>query len=143
MAVHMNVDARDWIRGTRPWEQFLVYCNRLGREQGSELWATYLTDRRLFDMYRELLDQEDEDAEKRPGLFGYDRTAEGLHAVQVQLALLYRVMAQTPTFPLPKGPVFPGEVLRSESDEAEVVDLFTEIAAAQQRWREEHESEVS
>lgn len=130
MAIHMNVDARAWVRGERPWEQFLIYCDRLGREQGTQLWAAYLTDERLFDAYRKALADKDPDEEQRPQLFGYDRVAEGLHAVSVQIALLHRAMSRNLAFPLPKGPVFPGERFATEDEDAEITDLFTDIEQA-------------
>jgi hypothetical protein len=127
MAVHMHVDARAWVRGERPWEQFLIYCDRLGRTQGTELWAAYLTDERLFDEYRKSLRDRDPDDERRPGLFGYDRVAEGLHGLEVQVASLIRVMARNLAYPLPKGPMFPSERFASEDEQAEVIDLFADI----------------
>lgn len=133
MAVHMGVDARAWVRGERPWPQFLIYCDRLGRTQGTELWAAYLTDERLFDEYRKSLAVRNPDEEQRPSLFGYDRNAEGLHAIAVQVASLIRVMARNLAYPLPKGPVFPSERFASEDEQAEVNDLLAHIERAMEQ----------
>jgi hypothetical protein len=130
MAVHMNgMDARAWIRGEKPWAQFLIYCDRLGSQQGTELWAAYLTDERLFSEYRKALANRG-DTVQRPGLFGFDRIAEGLLAVQAEIALLHQVTARNFAYPVPKGPVFPAERFESEDAEVEVADLMTDIESA-------------
>lgn len=131
MAVHMGgLDARAWIRGERPWNQFLIYCDRLGSEMGTELWAAYLTDERLFSEYRKALAEKAGSVE-RPGLFGFNRIAQALLAVQAEIALLHQVMARNLAYPVPKGPLFPAERFENEDTEAEVADLMSDIESAQ------------
>jgi hypothetical protein len=130
MAVHMSgTDARAWVRGEKPWDQFLIYCDRLGSQQGTELWAAYLTDERLFSEYRKALANRG-DTVNRPGLFGFDRVTQGLLAVQTELAALHQVMARNLAYPLPKGPLFPAERFAEEDTEAEVNDLMADIESA-------------
>jgi hypothetical protein len=137
MAVHMNgVDARAWVRGEKPWEQFLIYCDRLGSQQGTALWAAYLTDERLFEEYRKAwAARKDGKDDHRPSLVGFDRAAEGLMAVQAEIALLHRVTARNLAYPLPKGPLFPGERFENEDEEAEINTLHAEVAAGFERGR--------
>lgn len=131
------MDARAWIRGERPWTQFLNYCDRLGRTQGTELWAAYLNDERLFDAYRKEIEKADEDkAEHRPSLIGFDRLSEGLHGLQVEIAVLNRALTRNPAYPIPKGPVFPKERFEAEAQEAQVIHLSSAVQAALRRGEE-------
>lgn len=130
------MDARAWVRGEKPWTQFLNYCDRLGRTQGTELWAAYLTDERLFDSYRKQLASGDDTKEHRPSLTGFDRIAEGLHGMQVEIAVLNRVLTRNPAYPIPKGPVFPKERFDAAAQEAEVIHLSSAVQAALRRGEE-------
>lgn len=142
MAVHMHVDARAWVRGEKPWGQFLIYCDRLGREQGTELWAALLNDERLFPAYRKALAERVEDTVSRPSLAGFDRVAEGLLAVRTELALLHQVTARNLAYPLPKGPLFPAERFEEEEEQASLGNLRAEVERGFARGREAEQTEV-
>lgn len=132
-----GTDARDWVRGRRPWSQFLNYCDRLGRTSGTDLWAVYLTDPRLDALYREQLAERDPEQVDRLPLAGFDRHAEALLELRKDMAHLIRALGR-PGYPLPQGPIFPAERFTTEDQQVEATGLWDSIAQGQQRWKELH-----
>lgn len=102
----MHVDARDFIRGTRPWDQFLVYCDEIAQEQGGRLWAAQLSDPRYEAEIEKRL-AEAEDSSGRPPLQGYTGEIKALYQVANQVRLLIGVMAQQELDLIegPEGPI--------------------------------------
>ncbi|KAB7752878.1 hypothetical protein [Mycolicibacterium mucogenicum] len=78
----------------------------------------------------------DDDPPPRPDLAGYDQVADGLLGIRRELAVLIRVTANKPTYPLPQGPVFPAERFAVQDDHAEADRLEASVAAGLQRGRE-------
>jgi hypothetical protein len=70
-----GVDARDFFRGTRPWDQFHNYVKTLGLTEGSQFWAAQLSDVRFDEELEEKLAAIKQQRESEPpSLVGYTRT---------------------------------------------------------------------
>jgi hypothetical protein len=131
------VDARDFVRGVRPWDQFLIYATYVGNIEGSQLWAAQLSDDRFLpDIERELKAMKAAGDKARPPLAGYTREVDALFRVATELRLLRAEMGKWGSAPPILGPVFPGERIQQREDEIEVSELQQAIAAGHQNWRE-------
>lgn len=74
---YWGVDALDFFRGLKPWDQFLRLVDRAVLREGSALWAAKLSDEEflesLWEKYRKNRRAFDNVEEVRPELFGFDR----------------------------------------------------------------------
>lgn len=69
-----GVDARDFFRGSRPWDQFYNYVKTLGLTEGSQFWAAQLEDERFDDeLEKQLEENKHKRGQERPSLVGYNR----------------------------------------------------------------------
>lgn len=128
------MDARDFIRGTRPWDQFLVYAAYVSRIDGSRLWAAQLSDDRFLPVIEKQLKEMKEPA--RPALSGYSREVDGLFRVATELRLLRAEMGKWGSAPPILGPVFPSEKIQDRHDAEEVDELRAAVEAGHRNWRE-------
>lgn len=101
----MHVDARDWIRGRRPWPQFLTYAIRVANTEGSDLWAAQLSDDRNLPAIKSAL-RALGDRPVRPPLAGHTAVVAGLYLVANQIRQLTGAIAHTVLPPL-LGPEMP------------------------------------
>lgn len=135
-----GVDARDFIRGTRPWSQFLTYTTYIAQNvNGSALWAAQLDDERFLPAIEKQLKEMAKDKNAppaRPSLTGYSREVDGLHRVAVELRMLRAEMGKWTEAPPILGPLFPREKLEARADAQEVLDLAAAIAVGHSNWTE-------
>jgi hypothetical protein len=133
-----GVDARDFIRGSRPWSQFLNYCEYLIENvDGCALWAGQLNDERFLPMIEQRLrDIRKTGEQTRPSLTGYSREVDGLHRVATELRMLRAEIGKWGTAPPILGPVFPTEKIQNQWDAQEVSDLSEAIEAGHRNWKE-------
>lgn len=132
----MHVDARDWIKGTRPWASFLVHANYIAQTEGSRLWAAQLSDERFLPEIRKALAEKAKtNGSNRPALAGWDRMVDMLHRVAVEVRMLRSDITKQVLEPLP-GPVFPSEIIKREDSDHEVDKLMATIAQGHENWRE-------
>lgn len=66
------MDARDYFRGLRPWDQFFNYVKTLALTEGTQFWAAQLEDER-FDKEIQQKIAEMKKTDMRPSLIGYSR----------------------------------------------------------------------
>ncbi len=101
------MDARDFIRGARPWGQFLTYCDVIAQEEGGRLWAAQLSDPRFEDEIRRRLEEQTAAGRTRPPLEGYSALVKAADRVANQIRLLINAMTQSelPLFEGPEGPL--------------------------------------
>lgn len=67
------MDARDFFRGVRPWDQFYNYIKTLALTEGSQFWAAQLEDERFDDELEKALEMQKRGAPPPPPLVGYNR----------------------------------------------------------------------
>lgn len=133
-----GVDARDYIRGTRPWSQFLTYCTYLAENvDGSALWAGQLSDERLLPLIEaQMKEQAKAKVEVRPPLTGYSREVDGLLRVATEVRMLRAEVGKWSEAPPILGPLFPGEKIEAREREQEINDLAAAVAAGHRNWEE-------
>jgi hypothetical protein len=88
-----GVDARDWIRGHRPWDQFLICCDGLAKRPGTRLRAAQLSDDRyLADIEKQIEEQKAKGKGEpyRPPLEHFDPVVEAIYALDDTVRLLSR-----------------------------------------------------
>ncbi|MBY0440988.1 MAG: hypothetical protein K2Q25_02435 [Mycobacteriaceae bacterium] len=90
----MHVDARDFIRGVRPWPQFWSYCLKVANTDGSDLWAAQLRDERYGQAVLDRLKAAGK-KQTRPPLEGYTTVVKTLYLIANELRLLTNVTART------------------------------------------------
>lgn len=132
----MHIDARDWVRGDRPWAQFLVYANYVAQIEGGCLWAAQLSDERFLPEIRKALKEKAKtNGSNRPPLMGWDRMVDMMHRVAIEIRMLRADMTHQQLSPIP-GPMLPHEVIARDDREAEVSKIMTTIERGKQNWRE-------
>lgn len=107
-----GTDARDWVRGQRPWDQFLNYCNTVAQHRGGRLYAAQLSDPRYFDEIKKRL-AEAAGKSGRPGLEGDTAEVEWLRIVANQIRLLIRAMTQS-NIEFIDGPQGPADLIKAQ-----------------------------
>ena len=132
----MGVDARDFVRGTRPWDQFLVYAHYLGQIDGSVLWAAQLDDDRFLPDIEKRLKELKGSGPARPPLAGYSREVDSMFRVATELRLLRAEIGKWGSAPPILGPVFPWERIQDRADAVEVNELSLAVEEAHRNWRE-------
>lgn len=133
----MGVDARDFIRGTRPWDQFLVYAHYLGQIDGSVLWAAQLDDDRFLpEIEKQIKEQKENKKPARPPLAGYSREVDGMFRVATELRMLRAEIGKWGVAPPILGPVFPFERIQDRADAGEISELSSAIEEGHRNWRE-------
>jgi hypothetical protein len=134
-ARYLGVDARDFIRGTRPWAQFTCYAGHVAQIDGGATWAAQLNDDRFLPMFAKQM-KESSTEPSRPSLSGYSREVDGMFRVATELRLLRAEIGKWINAPMILGPVFPSERIQKELDAQEVDDLQQAIAVGHRNWRE-------
>jgi hypothetical protein len=94
-AKYLHVDARDFIRGTRPWPQFLTYCAAIAQEEGGRFWAAQLLDPRHESEIEKKLTEAADRGANRPPLEGHTGEVKALYLVANQIRLLIQAMTQS------------------------------------------------
>lgn len=107
--LHGGVDARDWIRGQRPWAQFLVYCDDVAQREGGRLWAAQLADER-YDAEIERILAERGDRKIRPGLEGDTAEVKAIRLLSNDIRRLTRLITKARIEAL-EGPETPADRL--------------------------------
>lgn len=82
------------MRGTRPWDQFLNYCDTIAQHRGGRLYAAQLTDERYFEEIAKKL-EESEGKRNRPALEGDTAEVEWLRIVANQIRMLTGALTQS------------------------------------------------
>ena len=126
----------------RPWSQFLIYADTVARTDGARTLAAMLRDKRLLPSFEKQLERQSDES-PRPDLVGHDRTAQGLHNIHVAVLRLLQATTRNPNIELPKGPVYPAEVIEHQQDAAEIEAMNRDIAEANRRHREKRAKEVN
>lgn len=130
-----GVDARDFIRGTRPWSQFLNYSTYLGTNvTGSAMWAAQLEDDRFLSILEKKLEDAKDEPPARPSLYGYTREVDSMHRVAVELRALRAEMGKWGEGIPILGPLFPSEKLKMRDEKQEVADLMSAIQEGHSNW---------
>ena len=142
LAEQFHVDALDFVRGKRPWAQFLRFVDRLSLIEGTQCWAKKFSDPEMLDQLweqfrkdRKMFDRIDE---VRPPLYGYDRHMAMLTNISNLLIALRmdnhpeisKALHMLPT------PVFPREAVENRWREMGRKKRAEGIEAAQNRWQE-------
>lgn len=119
-----NWDARDWIRGERPWPQFLNFCDAIANDDGSRLWAAQLSDERHQQAIEKMLAERK--TKTRPGLEGDTALVRGIRGLSNDIRVLLRV-GYGVQLPLLEGPVTPADRLaerRRELTRARIAQIL-------------------
>lgn len=96
-------DAFDWIKGLRPWSQFLDYCDTVAQIDGSRLQAAQLNDERFLAEIEKLLHQKQQ--KYRPSLEGDTAEIKAIRQLSNDIRLFLRVQGvQLPFLEGPEGP---------------------------------------
>lgn len=135
-ARYLGVDARDFIRGTRPWSQFLTYATYVGQIDGGVLWAAQLNDDRFLPEIEKSIKETKGKPPARPSLTGYSREVDGLLQVATELRLLRAEMGKWTSAPPVLRPVFPYERIQARLDEVNISELQEAIEVGHRNWRE-------
>lgn len=136
------MDARDFIRGSRPWPQFHTYATYVGNIDGSALWAAQLNDERFLPDFRKALAEARKAARKanakpaRPSLQGYTREVDGMFRVATELRMLRAEIGKWGSAPPILGPEFPHERIEAEEAQHEKVELADVVELGKRNWRE-------
>lgn len=92
-----------WIRGERPWNQFLNYCNTIAQIDGSQLQAAQLNDDRFIAEIEKLLHEKT--GSSRPSLEGDTAEVKAIRQLSNDIRLFLRVQGvQLPFLEGPEGP---------------------------------------
>lgn len=112
-AKYLHVDARDFVRGTRPWDQFLIYCETIAQEVGGRFYAAQINDpRHLPEIEKQLAKAEAENSAGRPSLAGYTPEIRALDQVANQIRLLINALTQS-NIPFIEGPEGPVDLIKA------------------------------
>lgn len=132
------MDARDFIRGTRPWGQFLSYTSYLvANIDGCALWAAQLDDERFLpEIEKRLKELKKSKEQARPALAGYTREVDGLFRIATELRMLRAEMGRWGEASPILGPLFPSEKIQARNDRHEVSELQAAVEAGHRNWRE-------
>lgn len=106
-----GLDARDWIRGRRPWDQFLNYCTTVARTPGTQLNAAQLNDDRYLAEFKKLLDEAP--AVSRPPIEGHTRLIQAIYMLANEVRAQTRQLAKVDLRPI-LGPEMPADRLRDQ-----------------------------
>lgn len=90
----MNTDAYAWVRGERPWDQFLTYCTTVARIPGSQLRAAQLSDERYLPEVEALMEQErflKKRNNPRPPLEGFSAEVAAMYDLSDDIRLMLQV----------------------------------------------------
>lgn len=102
-AKFLHVDARDFIRGGRPWDQFLNYCDTVAQEDGGRLWAAQLADDRYDAEIERMLAER---KTTRPGLEGDTAVVRAIRELRndIRLLIKHQLRVNLSTIKGPEGP---------------------------------------
>lgn len=93
-------DARDWIRGSRPWGQFYNYCDMFSNTEGSWLQEAQALDDRHLAQWEQLYEQAMRSKRTRPRIAGFDAYLSELRQIHNTI----RAYMQMPALDGPAGP---------------------------------------
>lgn len=99
------------MRGLRPWDQFLNYCDVVAQVRGGRLHAAQLTDPRYRDEIKKRLAESDGKS-TRPPLLGHTAEVDALYMVANQIRLLIRANGGEIEFI--DGPEGPADLIQQE-----------------------------
>ena len=98
----LGLDARDWLRGLKPWDQFLNLADMCANTDGSWLWAAQLTDESRLAQWEQLYENAQRNkGDHRPSLAGYDAVLGAINGLRND----FRVANRMPIIPGPKSPM--------------------------------------
>ena len=98
----IGFDARDWLRGLKPWAQFLNFADMFANTEGSWLWAAQVDDDRFLGHFEAMHEAAMRDPRPpRPPLAGYD----ALMATLTGLRNDFRASHGLPLLEGPQGPI--------------------------------------
>lgn len=107
-----GVDARDWIRGQRPWDQFLNYCVTVARTPGTRVNAAQLNDDRYLPEFERML-AESGDGPARPPIEGHSRLVQSIYMLINEVRAQTKYLAKVELKPI-EGPEMPADRLRQK-----------------------------
>jgi len=110
----LNVDARDFVRGARPWDQFLIYCDHIANEVGGRFWAAQLKDPRYRKAIEEQIAKQRGSGSGRPPLEGHTEVVKALFMVANQVRMLTKAMTQS-DIEFIEGPEGPADLITNEA----------------------------
>lgn len=98
----MGFDARDWVRGLKPWEQFWNFCDLLANTEGTWLQVAQSRDDRNLGQWQKLAEEMAVGGRKfRPPAAGFDGLRAEIHGLRNDLREVHRL----PTLPGPETPL--------------------------------------
>lgn len=89
-----------------------------------------LRDERLYAEFEKQLTDRADDEPSRPDIVGNTREAQEIHKLNVTLTHLLRITARNFSIALPKGPLYPAEIMAQLKAHEELADLDDDIFAA-------------
>lgn len=106
-----GTDARDWIRGERPWDQFLNYCVTVAQRPGTKLYAAQLNDDRYLPEFEKLLAETEPST--RPPLEGHSRLVQAIYMLANEVRAQTRIIGRVELRPI-EGPEMPADRIREQ-----------------------------
>jgi hypothetical protein len=98
-------DARDWIRGIKPWDQFYNYCDMFSNTEGSWLQEAQSLDDRHLAEWEQLYEKALRAKRIRPRLAGYD-------ALRSEIREIHNTIRGYMQMPRLDGPATPMDVIK-------------------------------
>ncbi len=90
------------MRGLKPWDQFLIYCDMFANTEGSWLWADQISDPRHLSEYEQQYEEAQRNPDRfRPPLAGYDALLSAINGLRNDI----RIVKGLPTLDGPKTPL--------------------------------------
>ncbi|WP_458317107.1 hypothetical protein [Mycolicibacterium brisbanense] len=118
-----GIDARAWVRGERPWDQFLNYCVTVAQIDGGQLRSAQLSDPRYDAALAEAL--ANAPANPRPPLVGDTAEVREMRGIRNDIRALTRAIARV-NVPFVLGPEMPSDRLHKKR-KREVFDFFRNL----------------
>jgi hypothetical protein len=104
------VDARDFFRGLRPWDQFHTYVKTLALTEGTQFWAAQLEDERFDGELETKLEELKRKPPEPPSLVGYNRLIAAIDEMTDHIHMLRAESGRWATAPRARAkPRFPAD----------------------------------
>lgn len=140
-AEYFGIDAMDWFRGLRPWNQFLRLIDRLALIEGTGTWAAKFTDpdmlEQLWDQYQKDRRMFDGTEAAKPTLMGFTRQQAML--TNIANLLIAQRMDTNPALgkhlDMLPVPDFPKALMEERWRSLSARKRNEGIEAAQERWQ--------
>lgn len=130
----------DYFRGTRDWNQFLRLVDRLALREGTAVWAAKLSDEQMIEQLWEAFRKDrtlfDAVEERRPTLYGFDKTQAMLLNI-ANLLIAQRIEnnpATSRSVHMLPAPIFPAEAVEIRWRALSRHKRESGIEAAQEKW---------